>query len=65
MDFFGQQGKARTKTTVLVVYFVIAIVFIIVSVYGATHPPLEQRIRALDPDWDAKFTPVGVESRAV
>lgn len=31
----------------------------------ATHPPLEQRIRALDPDWDGKFTPVGVESRVV
>ncbi|MDP1534936.1 MAG: M48 family metalloprotease, partial [Rubrivivax sp.] len=36
MDFFGQQDKARTKTTVLVVYFVIAIVFIIASVYLAS-----------------------------
>jgi Zn-dependent protease with chaperone function len=24
----------------------------------ATDPPLEQRIRALDPDWDGRFTPV-------
>lgn len=23
----------------------------------ATHPPLEERIRALDPDWDGKFLP--------
>lgn len=28
----------------------------------ATHPPLEQRIRALDPGWDGQFTPVGVAS---
>lgn len=35
MDFFGHQDKARTKTTVLVVYFVIAIVLIIASVYLA------------------------------
>lgn len=36
MDFFEHQAKARTKTTVLVVYFVIAIVAIIASVYLAS-----------------------------
>ncbi|MDO8906767.1 M48 family metallopeptidase [Hydrogenophaga sp.] len=36
MDFFGQQDRARTKTTALVLYFVLAIVFIIGSVYAAS-----------------------------
>ena len=26
----------------------------------ATHPPLDKRIRAIDPGWDGKFTPGGV-----
>jgi Zn-dependent protease with chaperone function len=29
----------------------------------ATHPPLEQRIRAIDPNWDGTFTPVRDEGR--
>jgi Zn-dependent protease with chaperone function len=33
MDFFGQQAKARKHTKVLVVYFVIAVVCIIASIY--------------------------------
>lgn len=36
MDFFGHQAQARTKTTRLVVYFIVAIVFIIASVYLAS-----------------------------
>lgn len=36
MDFFGQQERARTKTTALVVYFVLAVVFIVGSVYAAS-----------------------------
>lgn len=36
MDFFAQQDRARTKTTALVVYFVLAIVFIVGSVYVAS-----------------------------
>ncbi len=36
MDFFAQQDKARKHTTVLVVYFVIAVVCIIASVYFAS-----------------------------
>lgn len=35
MDFFEQQDKARKKTKVLVVYFVLAILCIVVSVYVA------------------------------
>jgi Zn-dependent protease with chaperone function len=31
----------------------------------ATHPPLEQRIRAIDPAWDGKFTPAGVAGGVV
>ena len=31
----------------------------------ATHPPLAQRIRTIEPDWDGKFTPVGVANAAV
>ena len=36
MDFFGQQARARTKTTALVLYFVLAVVFIIAAVYAAS-----------------------------
>jgi Zn-dependent protease with chaperone function len=36
MDFFEHQAKARKHTTVLVVYFVIAVVCIIASVYVAS-----------------------------
>lgn len=36
MDFFGQQARARTKTTALVLYFVLAVVFIIAAVYVAS-----------------------------
>jgi Zn-dependent protease with chaperone function len=36
MDFFEQQDKARKNTTVLVVYFVIAVACIIASVYIAS-----------------------------
>lgn len=36
MDFFEHQDKARTKTKVLVVYFVIAVACIIASVYLAS-----------------------------
>jgi len=36
MDFFGQQARARTKTTALVLYFVLAVVFIIAAVYTAS-----------------------------
>ena len=36
MDFFGQQERARTKTTALVIYFVLAVVFIVVAVYAAS-----------------------------
>jgi Zn-dependent protease with chaperone function len=36
MDFFEREGKARKKTTVLVVYFVIAVACIIASVYLAS-----------------------------
>ncbi len=35
MDFFEQQDCARRKTTTLVVYFVLAVVLIILGVYGA------------------------------
>ncbi|MDT8320444.1 MAG: M48 family metallopeptidase [Xanthomonadales bacterium] len=28
----------------------------------ATHPPLEMRIRAIDPGWDGKFKPAGVKA---
>jgi Zn-dependent protease with chaperone function len=31
----------------------------------ATHPPLEKRIRALDPQWDGKFLPVQRVSPAI
>ena len=36
MDFFGQQARARTKTTALVLYFVLAIGFIVAAVYAAS-----------------------------
>jgi Zn-dependent protease with chaperone function len=36
MDFFGQQDRARTRTTALVLYFVLAVVFIVASVYAAS-----------------------------
>jgi Zn-dependent protease with chaperone function len=36
MDFFGHQDHARKKTKVLVIYFVLAVVCIIVSVYFAS-----------------------------
>jgi len=35
MDFFEQQDCARRKTTTLVIYFVLAVVLIILGVYGA------------------------------
>ncbi len=31
----------------------------------ATHPPLEQRIRAIDPRWDGKFTVVEISEQEV
>ncbi len=31
----------------------------------AIHAPLEQRIRAFDPDWDGRFTPVRVRVRPI
>ncbi|HWS27503.1 MAG TPA: hypothetical protein VN259_13165 [Xanthomonadales bacterium] len=31
----------------------------------ANHPSLAQRIRTIEPDWDGKFTPVGVANAAV
>lgn len=36
MDFFGQQDRARKNTKRLVVYFVVAVVCIIASVYIAS-----------------------------
>lgn len=36
MDFFGQQARARTKTTALVLYFVLAVIVIVAAVYAAS-----------------------------
>jgi len=36
MDFFEQQAKAHHKTKMLVVYFVLAVISIIIMVYGVT-----------------------------
>ena len=35
MDFFGHQDQARRKTSLLVIYYVMAVIFIIVSIYAA------------------------------
>ena len=35
MDFFGHQDVARRKTSLLVVYYILAVCFIIAAVYGA------------------------------
>ena len=35
MDFFGHQEQARRKTSLLVIYYVMAVIFIIVSIYAA------------------------------
>ena len=35
MDFFSAQDKARRKSTVLIIYFIFAVAFIIIGVYGA------------------------------
>jgi len=36
MDFFGKQAQARTQTTALVLYFVLAVLFIVIAVYAAS-----------------------------
>ena len=36
MDFFGQQERARTKTTALVLYFVLAVALMVAAVYAAS-----------------------------
>ncbi|MDP2398804.1 MAG: M48 family metallopeptidase [Burkholderiales bacterium] len=36
MDFFGKQAQARTKTTALVLYFVLAVILIVAAVYSAS-----------------------------
>jgi hypothetical protein len=36
MDFFGQQARARTRTSVLVLYFVLALLLIVAAVYTAS-----------------------------
>ena len=63
MDFFEHQDKARKNTKVLVVYFVIAVLCIIASVYFASllifygvHP--KQQPGAAPPElvlWDPKL----------
>ncbi len=35
MDFFAQQDKSKSKTGMLVIFFVIAVIFVIIAVYSA------------------------------
>ena len=56
MNFFEHQNKARRKTWLLVVYFLLAIVLVIIAINGAFYLVLAQTVTPTPPlsDWLAK-----------